>query len=125
MRELKRQSASPFVFASERGGPFTPSGFAKLLARAGDEAKIGFRSTPHVSGMPAATRWPIRGSIPERCWPISAALDQFDHALCGVGAGAVQKHLGQGVAKFALCAIEVERSYPPRHRMPALTNRSR
>jgi integrase len=41
LRELKRQSASPFVFASERGGPFTPSGFAKLLARAGDEAKIG------------------------------------------------------------------------------------
>jgi hypothetical protein len=33
MRELKRQTASPFVFASERGGPFTPSGFAKLLAR--------------------------------------------------------------------------------------------
>ena len=53
------------------------------------------------------------------------SLDQFDHALCGVGAGAVQKHLGQGVAKFALCAIEVERSYPPRHRMPALTNLSR
>jgi integrase len=41
LRELKRQSASLFVFASERGGPFTPSGFAKLLARAGDEAKIG------------------------------------------------------------------------------------
>jgi integrase len=43
LRELKRQSASPFVFASERGGPFTPSGFAKLLARAGDEAKVGFK----------------------------------------------------------------------------------
>ena len=28
LRELKRQSASPFVFASERGSPFTPSGFA-------------------------------------------------------------------------------------------------
>jgi hypothetical protein len=38
LRELKRQSTSPFVFASERGGPFTPSGFAKLLARAGEEA---------------------------------------------------------------------------------------
>jgi integrase len=25
LRELKRQSASPFVFASERGGPFTPT----------------------------------------------------------------------------------------------------
>ena len=34
VRELKRQSASPFAFASERGGPFTPSGFAELLARA-------------------------------------------------------------------------------------------
>ena len=34
LRELKRQSASHFVFASERGGPFTPSGFAKLVARA-------------------------------------------------------------------------------------------
>src|SRR5262249_17264071 len=48
LRELKRQSGSPFVFASERGGPFTPSGFAKLLARAGDEAKIGFKVHPHM-----------------------------------------------------------------------------
>jgi type 1 fimbriae regulatory protein FimB/type 1 fimbriae regulatory protein FimE len=48
LRELKRQSASPFAFASERGGPFTPSGFAKLLARAGNEAKIGFKVHPHM-----------------------------------------------------------------------------
>src|ERR1700724_1371355 len=48
LRELKRQAASPFVFASERGGPFTPSGFAKLLARAGAEAKIGFKVHPHM-----------------------------------------------------------------------------
>jgi integrase len=48
LRELKRQSISPFVFASERGGPFTPSGFAKLLARAGDEAKTGFKVHPHM-----------------------------------------------------------------------------
>src|SRR4029077_14858244 len=47
-RALKRQSASPFVFASERGGPFTPSGFAKLLARAGAEARIGFKVHPHM-----------------------------------------------------------------------------
>jgi integrase len=73
LRELKRQSASPFVFASERGGPFTPSGFAKLLARAGDGAKIGFKVHPHMcSGMPAATHWPTRASIPERCRPILA-----------------------------------------------------
>jgi len=51
-RELKRQSASPFVLASERGGPFTPSGFAKLLARAGDEAKIGFNVHRTISRVP-------------------------------------------------------------------------
>ena len=45
---LRRQSASPFVFASERGSPFTPSGFAKLLARAGEEAEIGFKVHPHM-----------------------------------------------------------------------------
>jgi integrase len=48
LRELKRQSASPFVFASERGSPFTPSGFAKLLARTGEEAEIGFKVHPHM-----------------------------------------------------------------------------
>ena len=48
LRELKRQSASPFAFASERGGPFTPSGFAELLARACDEANIGFKVHPHM-----------------------------------------------------------------------------
>jgi integrase len=48
LRELKRQSASPFVFASERGGPFTQSGFAKLLARAGEEAGISFKVHPHM-----------------------------------------------------------------------------
>jgi integrase len=48
LRELKRQSASPFVFASERGGPFAASGFAKLPARAGGEAGISFKVHPHM-----------------------------------------------------------------------------
>src|SRR5215469_12181495 len=30
MRELKRSTASPFVFVSERGAPFTRAGFAKI-----------------------------------------------------------------------------------------------
>jgi integrase len=73
LRELKRQSASPFVFSSERGGPFTTSGFAKLLERAGNDAKIGFtRSILTCFVTPAATRWRIRGSIHEHCRPISA-----------------------------------------------------
>ena len=40
LRELKRQSASPFVFASERGGPFTPSGFANHFIGADHRAYI-------------------------------------------------------------------------------------
>ena len=101
LRELKRQSASPFVFASERGGPFTPSGFAKLLARAGEEAEIALRSTRICFGMPAVTRWQIRASIRERCRPTGPPLDQFDDALCRACAGPVQKHLGAGVGRVA------------------------
>jgi site-specific recombinase XerD len=40
LRELKRSANSPFVFTSERGGPFTTAGFAKMVARAGEAAKL-------------------------------------------------------------------------------------
>jgi len=61
MRELKRQSASPFVFASERCGPFTPSGFAKqLLARAGSEAKIDQLADPRSPiNRRKQKKWPL------------------------------------------------------------------
>jgi integrase len=51
----------PFVFASERRGPFTASGCAKLLARAGEEAEIGFKVHPHMLRHAAATRWAKEG----------------------------------------------------------------
>lgn len=40
MRELKRSAGSPFVFTSERGAPFTTAGFAKMVVRAGEAAKV-------------------------------------------------------------------------------------
>ena len=40
--------ASPFVFTSERGAPFTTAGFAKMVARAGHEAKFKFGVHPHM-----------------------------------------------------------------------------
>jgi integrase len=40
LRELKRSTASPFVFTSERGAPFTTAGFAKMVARTGEAAKL-------------------------------------------------------------------------------------
>jgi hypothetical protein len=37
---LKREAKSPFIFVTERGAPFSVSGLAKLVERAGIEAKI-------------------------------------------------------------------------------------
>lgn len=48
LRVLKREATSPFIFVSERGAPFTVSGLAKLIERAGIEAKIGFKVHPHM-----------------------------------------------------------------------------
>src|SRR6516162_1492972 len=46
LRTLKRESS--FVFVSERGAPFTKAGFAKMIARAGVEAKFKFGVHPHM-----------------------------------------------------------------------------
>ena len=49
LRRLKRESApSPFVFVSERGSPFSPAGFQKLIARAGVAAGFAFPLHPHM-----------------------------------------------------------------------------
>src|SRR6516164_7506327 len=44
LRRLQREQEpkSPFVFTSERGTPFTTAGFARMVERAGVEAKLGF-----------------------------------------------------------------------------------
>ena len=38
-------ATSPFVFMSQRNAPFTTAGFARMLERAGIEAKLGFKAT--------------------------------------------------------------------------------
>jgi integrase len=48
LRVLKREAKSPFMFVTERGTPFTVSGFAKLIERAGIEAKLPFKAHPHM-----------------------------------------------------------------------------
>jgi len=49
LRKLQREQEpkSPFVFTSERGSPFTTAGFARMLERAGTQAKLGFKVHPH------------------------------------------------------------------------------
>src|SRR5271168_1969256 len=50
LRRLQREQdpKSPFVFTSERGAPFTTAGFARMIERAGTEAKLGFKAHPHM-----------------------------------------------------------------------------
>jgi integrase len=50
LRKLHRdqEPKSPFVFTSERGSPFTTAGFARLIERAGESAKLGFKAHPHM-----------------------------------------------------------------------------
>ena len=50
LRRLHREQEpkSAFVFTSERGAPFTTAGFARMIERAGAEAKLGFKAHPHM-----------------------------------------------------------------------------
>jgi integrase len=48
LRALKREAKSPFIFVSERGAPFSTAGLAKLIERAGIEAKLPFKCHPHM-----------------------------------------------------------------------------
>ena len=46
LRRLQREQEpkSPFMFTSERGAPFTTAGFARMVERAGNAAKLGFKA---------------------------------------------------------------------------------
>ena len=50
LRRLQREQdpKSPFVFTTERGGPFSVSAFQRTVARAGEAAKLGFAAHPHM-----------------------------------------------------------------------------
>ena len=49
MRQLQRESvASPFIFVSERGTPFTTAGFARMLQRAAEKAELEIKVHPQM-----------------------------------------------------------------------------
>ena len=50
LRRLHREQspASPFVFTTERGAPFSAAGFQKMVTRAGEAAELGFPAHPHM-----------------------------------------------------------------------------
>ena len=50
LRRLQREQVpkSPWVFTSERDDPFSTAGFARIVERAGSEAKLTFKAHPHM-----------------------------------------------------------------------------
>jgi integrase len=49
LRRLQRESsASPFIFVSERGSPFTTAGFARMIERAAASAGFELKAHPHM-----------------------------------------------------------------------------
>ena len=74
LRQLQREQEprSPFVFTIERGSPFTTSGFAKLVERAGEAAGLGFPAHPHMLRHACGFALANKGTIPGRCRPIWA-----------------------------------------------------
>jgi integrase len=46
--QREQDPKSPFVFTSERAAPFSSAGFARMIERAGIEAKFGFKPHPHM-----------------------------------------------------------------------------
>jgi integrase len=56
LRRLQRESRSPFVFVSERGSPFTVSGFRRMIERAasGLEIKVHPHMLRHACGFKLA-----------------------------------------------------------------------
>jgi integrase len=49
LRRLQRRGeASPFVFVSERGAPFTTAGFARMIERAAVVASLKLKVHPHM-----------------------------------------------------------------------------
>jgi len=62
LRELRRDwPDSPFLFCSERGSPMTADNVRKLVARAGETAKMGFPVHPHMLRHSAGFRLAARG----------------------------------------------------------------
>jgi hypothetical protein len=71
LRAIKRYLATrednlPWLFVSERGAQLTRQAINYIVRVAGETGNLG-RSGPTCSGTPAATTWPTRARICERC----------------------------------------------------------
>ena len=88
LRRLKREqdpTASPFIFTSERGAPFTTAGFARWSPGSVWSLTSTFRCIRTCCATPAASNSRTTESIPARCRPISGTQYPAYGSLHGVG----------------------------------------
>src|SRR4051794_356403 len=48
LRQLQRDYAGAYILSTQRAGPMTPSTVRKIVARAGEVAKLAFPIHPHM-----------------------------------------------------------------------------
>lgn len=65
LRRLQRQFTIRLHFGA--GRPFTTAGFARMVERAGAEARLGFKAHPHMLRHACGYRSRTRGTTPARC----------------------------------------------------------
>ena len=87
LRKLQREQEpkSPFVFTSERNSPFSTGGFARMMERAGVEAKLGFKAHPHMLRHACGSRWLTKATIPgpfRPTWAIETSSTRCDTPGC-------------------------------------------
>src|ERR1700729_22933 len=87
---------SPFVFTSERGAPFATAGFARMVERAGSEAKLGFKAHPHMLRHACGYALANRGHDTRACRRISGTATSNIRSLFRIGPDAVQGLLALG-----------------------------
>ena len=81
LRELRRQFPdSGFVFATERGGPFTPDAVNRLIKRIGERAGFDFPVHATCCAMAAATPWRTPDTTPG-LFKIGSAIERSS-TLC-------------------------------------------
>src|SRR5262249_35715750 len=87
LRRLRREQEpkSPFVFTSERGAPFSTAGFARMVERAGAEAKLAFKAHPHMLRHACGYALANKGTIHEPCkliWATATFSTPCDTLRC-------------------------------------------
>jgi integrase len=81
LRELRRQfPGGAFVFATERGGPFTPDAINRLVKHIGARAGFAFPVHPHICTNLAATLRPMPATIRDRSMKHTTRYTQFSAA---------------------------------------------